>query len=171
MCETTKSNYERKIKKSLKWFLGLCKTTPDTMLFSLVNVNVRDRGNFEENRARSKWCKRMQVENIIEPIEYSIQCNVRLLPKEVAQFINLQCSLCERCNTIFDTVHFREHGVWVPDVKELLEELNEKISEEKGPFEEEGFRNAILKKLSLCVSKHVDRMIGFKKQLSSEKVS
>ena len=37
----------------------------------------------------------MQVENSIEPIEYSIQCNVRLLPKEIAQFINLQNNLCE----------------------------------------------------------------------------
>ena len=34
ICESSKRDFERKLKKSLKWFLGLCKTVPDDILFS-----------------------------------------------------------------------------------------------------------------------------------------
>jgi len=90
LCESSRLGLERKLKKSLKWFMGLTKTVPDVVLYSLINVDFKQWAIAEEEKARKKWESRLFKKDKEAVNNYEIKCAVKFLPKEVANFINLQ---------------------------------------------------------------------------------
>jgi len=79
----------------------------------------------------------------------------------VANFINLQCSICPICKTILKSEHFISHGVQVPNVPDLLDELRVNIGGEKNRGGNKIQRDVILKELGDKVSIYNERMKKF----------
>ena len=120
MCVTSFKLIETRLKKSIKWFLGLSRNTPDELVSTLVKVDFRQWAHIEAERARIKWENRKEVDVLPK---YVIEWNVKWLPKELAKFINLQNVFCRTCSSRLSSAHYLKHGVWVPDLKNLLKEI------------------------------------------------
>ncbi len=131
LSESRKLMLERKLKKSLKWFLGLTKNTPDEVLFYIVNIDFDKWGKYIRDKARAKWKGRINNEESDFHDKFIISTNSKWLPREVSQFVNLQNAVCTECNYILNAEHYQKHGISVPRIFELLEEVNRNVDEER----------------------------------------
>ena len=160
VCNSVKNMFMIKLKKSLKWFLGLAKTVPDHVVFSLVDVNFDEWARVEEARAKSRWVARVERREVGSLEKYSLKFAVRLMPKEVALFINLQCVLCKVCGYRLSSSHYRLHGIQVPDTSELCNELRRLIAN----IERSGLkcdRRTLLIVIGSRVREYTNRMCSF----------
>ena len=67
LCKSTAEEIKRKLQKSLKWFLGLARNTPDEVVFSLVKLDFDKWAIIEAKRAELKWearVNRREVKNL-----------------------------------------------------------------------------------------------------------
>jgi len=143
---------ERKLKKSLKMFMGLKKTVPNEILFSLVKVDFGDWTKYKEERARLKWKARLEKKDVEGLPKYVIECDVKLLLKEVVEFINLQCAFCKQCQAVLCSEHYAFHGVKVPTVPELLRSIRDKVGNLSRDCDEKVSRKDILESIALYVA-------------------
>ena len=161
MCQSSRTLLERKLKKSLKWFLGFMKTVPDDVLFYLVDLDFDSWAKIEVERARLKWKARLEGQRPVGVPKYILKTRVKWLPKEIAQYINLQCKVCQDCGTLLKAEHFRAHGVAVPDVKDLLVELEDTARNVGMGKDKEVCRQKALTMSTELVSMYLKRMISF----------
>jgi len=161
LCESARLKIERKMKKSLKMFMGLVKTVPDEILFSLVKVDFNEWAQNEEDKARAKWEARLWRQDVGSVPKYAVKCTVKYLPKEVSEFINLQCAFCEECHCIMRSEHCEAHGVLVPSVLDLLEELRKRAGIEVSKSGGTNCRADIVESLASVVREMNDRMKAF----------
>jgi len=160
VCNSSKEELGRRLKKTIKWFMGLTKTVSDDVLFYLVDVDFSEWGRVEEARARKRWEARVERNPVGFLEKFKIKCKVRYLPKEVAHFINLQCAVCKRCGTRLSADHYRVHGVGVPSVQDLCLELQQNLNLIEGSGVK-CQRDTILKVLGWKVQTYLDEMISF----------
>jgi len=161
MCQSSRTLLERKLKKSLKWFLGFMKTVPDDVLFYLVDLDFDSWAKIEMERARLKWKARLEGQRHVGVPKYILKTRVKWLPKEIAQYINLQCKVCQECGTLLKAEHFRAHGVAVPDVKDLLVELENTVRNVGMDKNKEVWRQKALTISTELVSMYLKRIISF----------
>jgi hypothetical protein len=121
LSKTSKKAMQTKLQKSIKWFLGLSKNTPNKTIDCPVKVDFDEWARIEQQRADLKWQSRKKNEKCKELLKYEIECKAGLLPKEAAQFINLQNVPCKQCQSIFSASHYEKHGIKVPKLEELIE--------------------------------------------------
>ena len=168
MCDTVKADFERKFKKSLKWFLGLNKNTPDATLFTLVDINFHTWASSEELKARLKWEARVSRSEIVDLPRYSIKCNTKWLPKEVATFVNLQNHICKECNVRLSHHHLQMHNIIIPKLEDLLSSLSLTGEEIGAECEKRSKRKTIIQILSRMVNIHIDTIKRFINQQDSD---
>lgn len=145
----------------MKWFLGLNKNTPDVILYTLIQVDFHEWAATEQRKAKMKWEARMSRSFVSDLPNYSIKCNTKWIPKEVATFINLQNHLCGVCGVRLSQSHLKLHGVVIPSIDELLCRLNQTSSDmrlNKGMQEK---RKTILQALSIIVNPYIDAIKEF----------
>jgi len=125
LCNSSRTTLERKLKKSLKWFLGIGKTTPDDLLFSLVDIDFQEWARIENVRAEMKWESRLSKREVSNLPKYQLKVNFKWLSKEFATYINAQNSLCRKCDVkrILRSSHLLEHGVPVPEPLTLVKKI------------------------------------------------
>jgi hypothetical protein len=158
LCESAKVLMERKLKKSIKWFLGLTSKTPDDVVFTLVKVNFKEWARVEGERARLKWEARISYEDVSSLPEYKVTCGVKWMPREVAHFINLQNSYCKQCGYIMNARHYQKHGVEVCTVPQLLEELERRIKSEEDRVGKKLLREEVLDISAEYVRSYIEKM-------------
>jgi len=161
LCQTSKKELERKLKKSMKWFMGLVKSVPDDILFSLVSINFDEWARIESERAYLKWQARLSKTWVAHLPKYKVICHVKYLPREVAQFVNLQCALCPKCKTILTPLHYNMHMVNVPNVSVLLRELRMCFENERDRAYNRPGRMELIEVLASKVRGYIDVMKNF----------
>ena len=131
MCNfLTRSNtkkVETKLRKSIKWALGLKMNTPNDMLYKIIKLDFQEWSDIEAERALIRWKARLQNEEMEELPKYELKCYTELLPKEAALFINLQNAFCKQCKKIFSRDHYLAHGVQLPTIEEMIDLIKFKI--------------------------------------------
>ena len=161
LCQTSKEQMARKLKKTIKWFLGLNKNTPDEIVFHLVDVDLEKWAEVERTRAKKKWEARVNFQDVGTLPKYLINVNNKWLPKEIAEFINLQCAFCKECNTILTAYHYQKHNVPVLSLFELLEECNRNIEETQNSLKRTLKRNEVLAINKTMISQYINEMKSF----------
>jgi len=164
LCQTTINSIERKLRKSIKWFLGLSRNTPNETVSALVKVDLREWASVEVSRAKLKWEARVKRSSVGSLPKYRIECKLRRIPKELATFINLQNVFCRECRSVLSAKHYHYHGVTVPDVGSLLVEIGRKIVEESRKTSDEITREAALQLVAELISTHIEKMLGYAKR-------
>jgi len=142
--------------------LGVGKTTPDELLFSLIEVNFREWSQIEKVRAEMKWKARLDRHEVGKLPKYQLKVKFKWLPKEFATYINVQNSLCEKCEPprILRASHFLDHGIVVPDPWKLIEEIKYSMeSTETGEGKKD--RDESLRLSSEIIQIHMDKMRKF----------
>lgn len=145
----------------MKWFMGLVKSVPDDILFSLVSINFDEWARIESERAYLKWQARLSKTWVAHLPKYKVICHVKYLPKEVAQFVNLQCALCPKCKTILTPLHYNMHMVNVPNVSVLLRELRMCFENERDRAYNRPGRMELIEVLASKVRGYIDVMKNF----------
>jgi hypothetical protein len=130
LSNTNKKRMNTKLKKSLKWFLGVSPTTPDDTIAEIVKIDLEEWAKIEQERARLKWKSRMMRKELPNLPKYRIESNLEILPKEFVQYINLQNAFCKQCKHRFNKAHFKAHGLDIPTTKELNNSMRMAVREE-----------------------------------------
>ena len=115
LCESSLGLIEARLRKSIKWFLGLSRNTPNQVISTLVKVDFKEWARLEVERARMKWKARRNREEVGNLPKYEVHCGGKWMPKELARFINLQNVFCRSCRVKLSSEHYMNHGINVPN--------------------------------------------------------
>ena len=159
LCLTNQKIIETKLRKSVKWALGLSMTTPNETVGQLISIDCKEWGNIESERAQKRWESRLERESAPTLSKYVAKCRTRCLPKEFAQFVNLQNVYCKECRHVFNREHYAIHGVQIPTTDELISEIWKDIKGEiKARGETRMKRNEKLERASTRINDYVREM-------------
>ena len=91
--------------------------------------------------------------------KYQLKVKFKWLPKEFATHINVQNSLCEKCEPprILRASHFLDHGIEVPGPLKLIEEIKNSLESIEN-IEGKKNRDESLKLSSEIIQIHMDKM-------------
>eukprot|EP01017_Pseudomicrothorax_dubius_P004095 TRINITY_DN10743_c0_g2_i5.p1 TRINITY_DN10743_c0_g2~~TRINITY_DN10743_c0_g2_i5.p1 ORF type:complete len:178 (+),score=1.01 TRINITY_DN10743_c0_g2_i5:242-775(+) len=149
--------FEKHLRKDFKRCLGLRKNIPNLILRKLLNFSQA----FLENKTQRSTCKikRRFQNQIVEPApKIRLTKNLKLLPKSFFKIINLlNLAECKEHGQRMTILHFREHGIPIPDPDKYLEMMTTLYQEmRKIPF------NTLL-----CVAKKEDEEKTFSVMLNN----
>ncbi len=131
--QTNLQKLHRLVRKTMKSFLYLSKTTKNEDLHFLMSYDITQRERYIKYVSQNKWEYRLGGK-IYDQWEDPNACALRPkkvnlvkdLPKEISHFSNLLCALCPKCDhSKMSSEHLRlKHGLKVENLRELVKKIN-----------------------------------------------
>jgi len=116
---------EVNLKRSMKKFAGLARTTNDTVLERLFVFDIPVLAKKQEEEARRRWALRCNGTEVCHLMNSRKQ-NTPILPKIFAKYNNILSSKCPKCKGFFrnSSSHLSSvHGKTLPSPLSLINEL------------------------------------------------
>ena len=135
----------------------------------LVDVDFEEWARIEAERAQIKWEARVCREAVGKLPRFQVQCDFKWLPKELIKFINLQNVFCRVCRAKLSPEHYAKHGVSVPDVETLLEELANECATRTAGKGDELTREEFLDASARYINVYIVKMLVFASEQMSIK--
>jgi len=136
-CERAKCHKEKVdtlLRYTFRKFTLLKKNVPTYIVDDLMDYKMDERANHNITITKTKWQNRLGKKLYVEEnqVDDEKKEKVRILPKELLQFINLQVAKCikKNCQSRCSKEHLEtEHQIIVPTYKETIKIIERKSEE------------------------------------------